>query len=126
MVQRVSAPSRSDLGAKEAEFLTVYLQKIEDKRPGFWNGAFGGKAVVAPDEGSLPQRNLEGGLKLTVLGPDAKALRALKRDWDKVISEYMTPGSLEQAEELLKKDKRYRPGYLGAIDVPELAQQLFA
>ena len=23
------------LGAKEAEFLTVYLQKIEDKRPGF-------------------------------------------------------------------------------------------
>ena len=114
------------LGAKEAEFLTVYLQKIEDKRPGFWNGAFGGKAVVVPDEGPLPQRNLGGGLKLTVLGPDAKALRALKRDWDKVIREYMTPGSLEEAEELLKKDKRYRPGYLGAIDVHELAQQPFA
>jgi beta-lactamase superfamily II metal-dependent hydrolase len=113
------------LGAKEAEFLTVYLQKIEDERPGFWNGAFGGKAVVAPDEGLLPQRNLEGGLKLTVLGPDAKALRALKGDWDEVISEYMTPGSLEEAEELLKKDKRYRPGYLGAIDVHELAQQPF-
>jgi len=114
------------LGAKEAEFLTVYLQKIEDKRPGFWNGAFGGKAVVVPDEGPLPQRNLGGGLKLTVLGPDAKALRALKRDWDEVIGEYMTPGSLEEAEELLKKDKRYRPGYLGAIDVHELAQQPFA
>ncbi len=113
------------LGAKEAEFLTVYLQKIEDTRPGFWNGAFGGRAVVVPDEGPLPQKRLDGGLKLTLLGPDARALRALKRDWDKVIREYMTPGAVKEAEELLGKDKRYRPGYLGAMDVHSLAQEPF-
>jgi beta-lactamase superfamily II metal-dependent hydrolase len=113
------------LGAKEAEFLTVYLQEIEDKRPGFWNGAFDGKAVVVPDGGPFPQCTLDGGLKLTVLAPDAKALRALKRAWDKVIRDYMTPGSLEEARELLKKDKRYRPGYLGGIDVHGLAEAPF-
>jgi beta-lactamase superfamily II metal-dependent hydrolase len=113
------------LGALEAEFLTVYLKEEEAKRPGFWNGAFGGKAVVIPDEGPLPQCTLDGGLKLTVLAPDARALRALKKDWDKVIAEYMTPGSAEEAEQLLKKDKRYRPGYLGVVDIHGLANADF-
>lgn len=113
------------LGAKEAEFLTFYLKKTEDERPGFWNGMFGGKAVVVPDDGPLPEKTLNGGMKLTLLGPDARALRALKKDWDKVIQEYMTPGSFEEAEDLLKKDKRYRPGYLGTVDVHGLAQEPF-
>jgi len=113
------------LGAKEGEFLAVHLDKKEKEQPGFWNAAFKGGAVVVPEEGPLPTHTLNGDLKLTVLGPDARALRNLKKDWDEVIAEYMTPGSVEEAEELLKKDKRYRPGYLGAIDIHALANADF-
>jgi len=113
------------LGAKEGEYLAVYLNEKEKEQPGLWNAAFQGKAVVIPDEGPLPTHTLDGNLRLTILGPDARALRNLKKDWDKVIAEYMTPGSLEEAKELLKKDKRYRPGYLGAIDLHTLASAEF-
>jgi hypothetical protein len=113
------------LGAKEGEYLAVYLEKKEEQQPGFWNAAFKGGAVVVPDEGPLPTHTLNGHLNLTVLGPDARALRKLKKDWDEVIEEYMTPGSVEEAEELLKKDKRYRPGFLGAIDIHSLANADF-
>lgn len=114
------------LGPLEGEFLTVHFKKEEDRRHGFWNGSFGGKAVCVPQEGALPTHALEGDMKLTVLAPGHDALAKLRRKWKTVIEEYdMEPGSTEDAAARLRSDRRYRPGYLGALDVKGIAERDF-
>jgi beta-lactamase superfamily II metal-dependent hydrolase len=113
------------LGPKEGEFLAVHFDHEEHRRAGYWNGFFKGKSAGAPEQGPLPTTALDGGMQLTVLGPGPEALTKLRREWNKVISEYFTPGDLEEATDSLKKDKRYRPGYLGDLGVKALADSEF-
>ena len=113
------------LGPKEGEFLAVHFKREDGRRPGYWNGAFAGKAVGAPDAGGLPAFLLDGGLRLSVLAPGPQGLANLRKEWEQVVAEYFTPGDAKEAQEALKKDKRYRPGYLGGIDVQALADSQF-
>jgi beta-lactamase superfamily II metal-dependent hydrolase len=113
------------LGAKEGEFLSVHFDYEERKRSGYWNGSFQGKAVRIPENGPLPTFNLAGDLKLTVLAPDTKALVKLRREWETVVEKYFEPGDLAAAKAALERDRRYRPGYLGAIDITTLARSPF-
>jgi beta-lactamase superfamily II metal-dependent hydrolase len=113
------------LGAKEGELLAVHFDREDSQHPGFWNGDFQRGAVGAPHGHDLRTIELEGGFKLTILAPDEKALGKLRKEWNKVVSEYFEPGDVAAAEEALKKDRRYRPGYLGGINVRELADEPF-
>ncbi len=47
-----------------------------------WNRAFDGAAVAAPDGGPLPSITLDGGLRLTLLSPEAEQLQLLKPVWE--------------------------------------------
>ncbi|MGA7239916.1 MAG: hypothetical protein WBY44_29820 [Bryobacteraceae bacterium] len=113
------------LGPKEGEFLAVHFEAEERKRAGYWNGSFGGRACGTAAEGVLPTFALDGDFKITVLGPGPAALAKLRKDWESVVAEYFTPGDVKAATEALKKDKRYRPGYLGGPDVKALADSEF-
>jgi len=113
------------LGPKEGEFLAVHFEAEERRRAGFWNGSFGGKVCGTAAEGCLPTFTLEGGFRITVLGPQPAALARLRSDWASVIADYFPPGDVEAAAEALKKDKRYRPGYLGGPEVKALADSEF-
>jgi beta-lactamase superfamily II metal-dependent hydrolase len=110
------------LGALQGEYLSVHLERLERRRPGSWNGAFDGKAVMALKGGSLPAHEFEGGMRLTVLAPRQETLQALAKNWKDAMEEIgMTPGSADEAEEKLRDDARYAPEYLGGLDVEELA-----
>jgi beta-lactamase superfamily II metal-dependent hydrolase len=113
------------LGAKEGEFLAVHFNHEDSLRPGYWNGAFSRGAVGSPRGQDLRTVELDGGFKLTVLAPDEKALAKLRDEWEDVVSKYFEPGDIDATEEALKKDKRYRPGYLGGVNVNELADEPF-
>ncbi|HWU05076.1 MAG TPA: hypothetical protein VN520_01485 [Streptomyces sp.] len=66
-----------DLGGRQGEMLAALISG----RGIPLNAAFGAKAVCAPDTGARPVRCLPGGLTLTVLGPDAAALTAMRKAW---------------------------------------------
>ena len=113
------------LGSKEGEFLAVHFDHEDSLHPGYWNGAFHRGAVGAVEGQDQRILELDGGFRLTVLAPDEKALAKLRKEWDGVVREYFEPGDVDAAEEALRKDKRYRPGYLGGINVNELADEPF-
>jgi len=100
------------LGPKEGEFLAVHFLNEEAKRSGYWNGSFTGRAVGIPTDEELPSYDLDGGFKLTVLAPDARALEKLRAGWQDVIKEFEA-GDPAGARKTMNSDKRYRPGYLG-------------
>jgi hypothetical protein len=52
-----------------------------------WNDAFGGEAVVVPDQGELPRAELAGGLAVTVLGPGLHQLADLRPVWKEAVEE---------------------------------------
>jgi hypothetical protein len=68
-----------DLGALDGERLTAILDASRPR----WNRAFGGRAVVVPDAGSLPTRCLHGGLELTLLSPTPAGLARLEPKWER-------------------------------------------
>jgi beta-lactamase superfamily II metal-dependent hydrolase len=67
------------LGGPDGERLTGAL----NAQPKRWNKAFGGGAVVVPEEGELPRIILSGGLEITLLTPRREALRRLAPEWEK-------------------------------------------
>lgn len=68
-----------------------------------WNKAFDGGAVVAPDLGSLPQRELRGGMNLTIMSPTLDRLRRLRPHWKREVEEAgLVAGSAEAALEQLR------------------------
>lgn len=69
------------LGGVDAERLTASL----DRHPDHWNAAFGGRGVRIEDEGPLPVKTLAGGMRITVIGPEAVALRRLAPEWEKAV-----------------------------------------
>lgn len=73
------------LGEAQAEEVS---EAIERRGLG-WNSAFGGEAVVVPDEPDvdLPSVPLPGGLRVTVLGPTRQRLADLRPDWEEWLRE---------------------------------------
>lgn len=65
-------------GARQGEKLTAALL-VRGER---WNASFNGGPVKIPDDGTLPQIHLEGGLTLTLLSPDSGKLAALLPQWE--------------------------------------------
>ena len=63
------------LGPIDGEILSTLL----DDAGWHWNKAFSGEAVVVPDQGPLPARQLPGGMTLTLLSPGPGQLA--KRGW---------------------------------------------
>ena len=71
------------LGPVEGELLTTAI--LDRGLP--WNEAFGGNAVVMPNEGALLSADLPGELKVTVLGPGMQQLFDLRPVWIPAIEE---------------------------------------
>lgn len=85
-----------------------------------WNAAFGGKAVVVPDEGPLPKLDLADGLTVTLLSPTRQKLGALLPEWNAEIAK----AGLVKPEDAAPQGP---PGWerAGAIDVAALADSPF-
>ena len=80
------APPRDDsveeFGPVSGERLSTALRR----RRQTWNGTRPyGPSVVVPDSGPLPQYKLPGGLKLTLLSPEAAQLQRLRPKWEEVV-----------------------------------------
>jgi hypothetical protein len=85
---------RPQRGVADAERLTAVLtgsSAIAHALP--WNAAFGGRAVMRPDDtqdgadNTLPVIDLPWGLKLTILSPTPAVLTALRKGWQKYLDE---------------------------------------
>jgi beta-lactamase superfamily II metal-dependent hydrolase len=70
--------SPNTLGPVQGEQLTEML--VDPKWR--WNASFKGAAVMVPDDGALPRFELEGGMVLTLLSPNAAKLAKLKPVWE--------------------------------------------
>jgi hypothetical protein len=111
------------LGAKQGEYLTVELLALEDSAGSkFWNEAFRRRAAMLPDEGEPLSVDLDGGMRVTVLGPTSRGLRELRKNWEQVMKEaQMKAGDVDGALEALRDDRRFRAGWLGKPNVERLA-----
>jgi hypothetical protein len=88
----------ADFGGLQGEYLTAILQKR--KLP--WNAAFGGHAIVVPDDGPLPVHELPGGLRLTLLSPNRGTVAKMAEAWeDEVTAAGLDPASPNKREEVL-------------------------
>lgn len=107
------------LGGVDAERLTASLALHPDR----WNRAFGGEAVRVPDEGSPSAVELEGGMCITVLAPDADALRRLVPEWEKAcLKAGVVPG---EGAPIVRRSWR-RDELLGGFDADLLASARFS
>lgn len=100
------------LGAAQGEFLSALLVR---RAPYAWKANTAPWAV--PGQGKLPVSTLEGGLRLTLLSPDAKKLDAMAKAWEKVVAKAgFLPGNLDAAWDKLSTQKKLLPkkGLLGA------------
>ncbi len=105
------------LGGKQGEALAFRLR--EGDHP--WNVAFGEGAVALPAGGRLPEVTLDGGMKITLLGPTLDRLAELRPVWKREIEKLgLVPGA---AGEALEEDR----GLLGpaARDIDDLAATFF-
>ena len=116
------------LGVPEGEFLGKLIVKYNLP----WNQSFAGHAVVChPDH--IVEKQLDGGMKLTVLSPSIEDLGKLKTEWDEVLEhEKLDTDDTQAILARLEQNKRLRPearlvGWLGAeVDVERLAEVEFA
>jgi hypothetical protein len=112
------------LGALHGEIFSAALAT----RGFAWNQTWGGKAVVLPDDGPLPQITLDGGLMLTLLSPTRERLADLKTDWNDELEKLgLEPGNIEDALAALEDRPRLQPDALGPqkIDVEALSEAPF-
>jgi hypothetical protein len=106
------------LGAKQGERLSAAIK--QRRLP--WNEAFGGAAVMVPEAGPLPVRELPGGLRLTLLSPTRQALADLRPVWKaEVEAAGLVPGAAAA------KERPVRPDRLGdkPLDPEALAETPF-
>lgn len=102
------------LGALQGEFLSALLVH---RVPRAWDP--GSAPWVVPGKGKLPSCTMPGGMKLTLLSPDAKGLNKMAKAWEKekaINKAGIKPGDLEAAWKALAKKKQFLPkeGLLGA------------
>ena len=110
-LQRVApAQTVAVLGGAQGEFLGALL--THQGRP--WNQYVRGGPVVVPDEDDLPVVDVRGGMRLILLSPTTKKLKALAGDWDaSVRNAGFTPGDADAALEQLAGHWWARPPVLG-------------
>lgn len=113
-------PGGRVLGGKQGEFLSALI--VRRFQQDQWNHAFGGKAVVVPDDGPLPECTLGGadGMKLTLLSPTPAKLDRMVKKWKQDLGPEVTPGNLEAAWASLAKRQAYLPGQGLLGTTPEL------
>lgn len=102
-----------DLGGREGDFLSALLHRRAFDE---WNKAFQRNAVVVVPGEPLPEVVLEGGMKITLLSPDATRLKRMAGKWEKDVQKHgLEPGDLDGAWDQLVKASRYHPedGLLG-------------
>lgn len=93
------------LDGRHGEFLSTLIRKNDLP----WNCAFGSWAVVVPDGGSLPQRRLHGGLKLTLLSPSEERLNKLRPKWDREVRKAaLDRDSLEEVLAAIEATRKLR------------------
>jgi hypothetical protein len=108
----------------QGEILSAILAELDIP----WNRAFDEGPVCMPEEGPLPTTELEGGLRLTVLGPTPAELATLQMVWEREIREAgLTPGATRTGLDLLYKSRRLRiPGVEFAVPAPTLDVEALA
>ncbi len=90
----------------QGEFLGGLLTLDSKLRP-VWNRRFDQGPVVVPDTGLLPVVPLDGGAKITLLGPTPKELRRLRARWASAMRDFS--GDVEEAMRRLKERRDYKP-----------------
>lgn len=70
-----------------------------------WNEAFGGKAVVVPDQGALPRVGLVDDLAITVLAPGVQQLHNLRPVWQEALAEAGLDPEAPRPEPKAEKEK---------------------
>jgi beta-lactamase superfamily II metal-dependent hydrolase len=86
-------PPPDVLGAKQGEALSALIDGWSLP----WNDAFARRAVMVPDRGALPERDIAG-MKLTLLSPTFEKLQALKPAWEQeIIKAGLKPGDAFEA-----------------------------
>ena len=118
-------PKHTLLGAVQGEFLSALLV---DRTPDAWSAD--APTWYVPAEGPLPETTLPGGMKFTLLSPNASKLKAMAAEWKKAVeAEGLTPGDLEAAWEALAEKRKFLPkkGLLGAApSLDRLLKKQFA
>lgn len=95
-----------DLGGREGELISALIHKRAGER---WNTRFGGKAVRVQSEAG-EHFELEDGMLLTMLSPDAQALKGLLADWRENAEKWkIEPGDLERAWAQLVETTKFHP-----------------
>jgi len=114
-------PEDETFGAVQGERLTQRIVDLDLP----WNKKFLGAAVMIDDQLPLPEIELEGGLKLTLLGPTADKLALLKNVWEEEVREAnLDPGfGLEPNDEEEESDESFDA--VDLPDVPALAAEPF-
>lgn len=108
-----------DFGAKQGERLSDAILKHKIN----WNGTFNGDAIVIDSE-ELPQVELAGGMKLTLLSPTTEHLLKLRPKWVKEVEAAgMIPGGAPVEDDEDDEDESF--GVSEMPDVDELAQASF-
>jgi hypothetical protein len=112
------------LGALQGEFLSALLV---NRAASAWDPDAAPWVVLK--DGALPSLELPGGMKLTLLSPDAPRLQAMAKAWKKAVDKAgLQPGDLEAAWTKLAQRKKFLPkkGLLGAApDLDRLLQDQF-
>src|SRR5262249_53487196 len=101
------------LGPTQGEFLSALL--VDRLSSGAWD--MDAAPWYVPAKGPLPTASLEGGMKLTLLSPNAAKLEVMAEEWRKKVGkDHITPGDLDAAWDLLAQKKKFLPkkGLLGA------------
>ena len=111
------------LGPKQGERLSIWIEHHRFPQ----NKAFNGESVVLPDDGSLPEITLFGGMKLTLLSPNRDRLVRLLSEWKKIIEDMNLPPGEAGTElaELIGHPIEKPLGVLGDIDVEILGNLSF-
>ena len=117
--------NKDELGPVQGEYVSALI-----KQHGLpWNKAFGQGSVAVHEGADLPSITLAGGMKLTLLSPDAKKLAKLAPEWAKAVrAAGLEPGIAREALEDLSKRKKYRPPDElggGRFDITALAEAPF-
>lgn len=106
----------------------IRLAKIlEREHRHTWNKAADGKAIALDANDNVVGHTLDGGMKITVLGPSLAQLERLRERWDDVIEAFGKADEPNHCDEetpgLYPEMPWLEP--MGAIDVPALAETKF-
>jgi len=109
----LEAGAQERLGGKQGEYFGALIQQRLPAAA--WNTHFDGHAVRVPATGPLPEVQLPGGLRLTLLSPTDEGLVALHTAWRKDLKGEIVPGDFDSAWAALATQSRYLPqtGLLG-------------